>query len=278
MGAPEIAAAGFTTSDGLRFVYDDIGPSGAVSVVLCHGLGAAGEQMKEDAVFFSDRGYRVLVPDLRGHGRSAKPASMNAAAFTIPRMARDLVEMLDHAAVPPVHWVGNSLGGILALAMLAEDEGRLRTLATFGTAYRLHLPGWVGAAIPFGYGTLGRGITARLTAVATTRSRSARPVIARLLRQFDPQVGRLAAGAVATYDFTASARASRLPILLLRGGRDSQVNAALGPTLAAMRGREAFTLVELPEGGHCANLDATDAWRAALLEFWAAAGTDPLRA
>ena len=35
-----------------------------------------------------------------------------------------------------------------------------------------------------------------------------------------------------------------------------------------MRGRPNFTLVEMPEGGHCANLDATDQLRAELLRFW----------
>ena len=61
---------------------------------------------------------------------------------------------------------------------------------------------------------------------------------------------------------------------MLRGARDRAVNAALGSTLSAMRGRPNFTLVELPTGGHCANLDATDAWREALLAFWS---RQPLR-
>lgn len=57
-------------------------------------------------------------------------------------------------------------------------------------------------------------------------------------------------------------------MLLLRGGRDAAVNAALAPTLETMRDRSGFALADLPKGGHCANLDATNAWRAALLDFW----------
>lgn len=258
----------FETSDGVTIVYDDIGPRDGTPVVLCHGLAAAGEQLAADAAFFAGRGHRVLVPDLRGHGRSGKPAVMNREAFAIPRMAGDMVQMLDDAAVGPVHWVGNSLGGILALEMLGANEARLATLATFGTAYSLKLPRWSGELIPLGYGLLGPGMTAALTGAATTRNKAARPLIAKLIRQFDPKVGKLVASNLARYDLTGNAKAARLPMLLMRGGRDRPVNRALGPTLAAMQGRQNFTLVELPEGGHCANLDATQAWREALLGFW----------
>lgn len=256
------------TSDGVSIVYDDLGPRDGVPVVLCHGLAAAGEQLAVDAAYFAGLGYRVLVPDLRGHGRSGRPAAMRAEGFSIAVMADDLLAVLDHAGVGPVHWVGNSLGGILALQLLARHRQRLRTLATFGTAYRLSLPRWSAGFIPLSYRLLGPGINGRLTARLTTRNAVARPLIAQLLARFDPEVGRLVAENLCNYDLRANARAADLPILLLRGGRDANINRALGPTLAAMRGRENFTLVELPEGGHCANLDATEAWRRELLRFW----------
>jgi 3-oxoadipate enol-lactonase len=257
-----------TTEDGIAIVYDDFGPRDGVPVVLCHGLAAAGEQLVADAEHFAGLGYRVLLPDLRGHGRSGRPATLSAAAFSIPRMADDLALMLDHAAVGPVHWVGNSLGGIVALQLLPLHASRFKTLATFGTSYRLSLPRWSAAVIPLGYRLLGRRLTALLTARATTRNRAARPVIEKLVARFDPQVGRSLAENLVDYDLIANGLQAGLPILMLRGGRDAQVNAALGPTLAAMRERPNFTLVEIPEGGHCANLDATEAWRAELLRFW----------
>jgi len=257
-----------TTDDGVRLVYDDLGPRDGVPVVLCHGLAAAGEQLAADAGYFAGLGYRVLAPDLRGHGRSGRPAPLSAAGFSIPRMAADLVAMLDAAGVGAVHWVGNSLGGILALEMLARHADRFRTLATFGTAYRLSLPRWGAGFIPLSYGLFGHRLNGWLGALMTTRNPAARPVIEKLLAQFDPQVGRLVAANLTSYDLIANATAATLQILMLRGGRDAAVNAALGPTLAAMQGRPNFTLVELPEGGHCANLDATDALRAELLRFW----------
>src|SRR3954471_8638500 len=94
-----------TTDDGIEIAYGDFGPAKAQAIVLCHGLCASGRQFGADAEYFSGLGYRVLVPDLRGHGRSGKPAGFAAADFTIPRLAADMVAMLDDAAVTDVHWV-----------------------------------------------------------------------------------------------------------------------------------------------------------------------------
>lgn len=257
----------FSASDGVPIVYDDIG--GGPPIVLCHGLAAAGEQLLADAGYFAGRGYRVLVPDLRGHGRSGKPVPLDRTTLSIARLAADQIEMLEHAGVGPVHWVGNSLGGIVALWLLREHEARLRTLATFGTSYRLGLPGFWARGLPLAHAVLGSGLIGRMTALGTTKNVAARPLIEKLVAQFDPHVGAPLTENLANYDLIGNGVAARLPILMLRGGRDGAVNSALGPTLAAMQGKSNFTLVELPEGGHCANLDATEMWREALERFWA---------
>jgi len=258
----------FTSTDGVQLIYDDLGAG--TPVVLCHGLAAGGAQLMADAEYFANRGYRVLVPDLRGHGRSEKPSPLDRDTLSIARLAQDLREMLDHAGVGSVHWVGNSLGGIVALAMLPEHETRFRTLATFGTSYRLDLPDFWAPLIPLVQGLMGKRLTGWIVAQGTTKNPAARLIVRRLIEQFDPQVGLHLTRNLAHYDLIANGVAATLPILMLRGGEDRLINRALGPTLAAMRGRPNFTLVELPEGGHCANLDTPDALRRELERFWAA--------
>jgi pimeloyl-ACP methyl ester carboxylesterase len=256
----------FTSSDGVGLVYDDLGVG--TPIVLCHGLAAGGAQLMADGQYFAGRGYRVLVPDLRGHGRSGKPNPINRETLSIARLAQDLREMLDHADVGPVHWVGNSLGGIAAVAMLPEHEARFRTLATFGTSYRLDVPDFWAPAVPPIQALMGKRLTSWLVAQGTTRNVAARPIIRQLIESFDPQVGLNLSLNLAHYDIIANGVVASLPILMLRGGEDRLVNAALGPTLAAMLPRPNFTLVEVPEGGHCANLDAADQVRRELEGFW----------
>lgn len=262
----------FLTDDKVTLIYDDLGPREGQPVLFCHGLAASGAQHAADAAFFAERGYRVLVPDMRGHGRSGKPRFMNAAGFAIRRMANDLLQLLDHAEIGPVHWVGNSLGGILGLELLGRRAEQFRTFATFGSPYALRLPRSAAYAIPLAYALFGPEHYATLAAYAMSREPPARRLIASVVRKWDPEVGRLAALDLTRYDLIANALAAPVPILMLRGGRDPQVNVLLGPTLRAMRRRTNFTLVDVPEGGHCANLDAPDRVRTELLRFWQTAG------
>ena len=256
----------FTASDGVTIVYDDLGAG--TPIVLCHGLAAAGEQLFADAEYFAARGFRVLVPDLRGHGRSGKPQPANRETLSIARLATDLGEMLDHAGAGPVHWVGNSLGGIVALWLLPRHEARFRTLATFGTSYRLSLPGFWARALPLAHAVIGSRTIGWAAAQRTTKNLAARPMIERLVSRFDPRIGAPLTENLANYDLIANGVAATLPILMLRGGEDRAINSTLGPTLAAMQARPNFTLVEVPAGGHCANLDATDDIRRELERFW----------
>ena len=175
--------------------------------MLCHGLAAGGSQFAADAAYFAGQGYRVLVPDLRGHGRSAAPAAIDANTYAIATLADDMAAMLDDANAQKVHWVGNSLGGIVALDLIGRAPKRFASLTLFGTAFALNLPAVVGPVFPLLYGVLGRNVLARLTAFNTTRHKPARPVIAAMARAFDPRVGAAISAHVRHYDLLKNALA-----------------------------------------------------------------------
>lgn len=257
-------------ADGTPIAYDDFGPRDGVPVVLVHGLCASARQFADDAAYFAARGFRVLTPDVRGHGRSGRPASLDPALYTIPILADDMLAVLDHAGVGPVHWVGNSLGGIVALDLIGRVPERFRTLATFGTAHRLNLPQLAATAIPLAYRLLGRSLAAGVTGWTTGHTPHARKVVAEMIAAFTPEAGEAIALNVRRYDLLPQALAHGGPLLLLRGDKDHAVNRALAGSLKALDGRANFRRVDLKGGGHCANLDRPDAFRAALETFWSA--------
>lgn len=258
--------------DGTPLFCRRFGPESAEAVVLCHCLAANGDQFLADAGHWARAGRTVLVPDLRAHGRSGRPAVARTENFAIEVMARDMLAMLDAAGVRRVHWVGNSLGGIVALQMLGMAPERFASLATFGTAYRLNLPPGVAGAFPLLHRALGAGLLARTTAAMTTRNPAGRRVVEGMLRELDAHAAAAVARNVARYDLTAEAAGFAGPILLIRGGLDRAVNRALPRTLEAMRGHQNFELHELPQGGHCANLDVPEVFRTVLERFWRRVG------
>ena len=256
-------------ADGTALSYCVFGPADGTAVVLCHGLAAGGAQFIADAEYFATLGYRVIVPDIRGHGRSGVPVGTAAERFSIATMAADMVAMLDHAGAGQVHWVGNSLGGVVALAMLAQVPERFLSLTLFGTAFRLKLPAVTGPVFPLLYRVLGKGWLSELTATSTTRHKPGRALIAQMIAAFNPKVGRAIAGHVRRYDLTANALGFPGPVLILVGGMDRAVNLALRPALRRIGPRANWTILDLPEGGHCANLDAAEGFRGAVEGFWA---------
>lgn len=263
----------FTSSDGVRLAYEEFGAgNGGTPLVFCHGIAVNGVQFHADAAWFAARGHRVLVPHLRGHGLSESPVPVSRRTLTVERLAADLVEMLDDAGADRVHWVGNSLGGIVALEMLKAQ--RFATLTTFGTSYAIKLP-MLGARVlvPLWHRSLGRNAAAGVAAYFTSRDTAARRLIDSMLRDMRIEVVAAIGANLTWYGLIDKGTAATLPILMLYCGRDRLVNFALWETLRKMRGKPNFRKVDLPTGGHCANLEVPDEFRAALLEFWTSAGS-----
>ncbi|MEX0628664.1 MAG: alpha/beta fold hydrolase [Cucumibacter sp.] len=268
---PTLPPPEFVETGGARIAFYDYGAPHGRPIVICHGLAANALQFAADAEFFAARGYRVLLPDLRGHGQSRAPMRATFTDFALKAMAGDLLAMLDAAGLERVDWVGNSLGGIVALAMIEQNAHRIRSFASFGTVYSMQTPRVFAGLAPLTYRIFGRRLVSWVAARATTRDPKARVLVEHILNTFDPGVLDPILTNLRSYDFREAARRFPGRMLMLRGGRDVAVNQGLGPTLEAMRGRANFTLVEVPKGGHCANLDATEAVRAALLAHLEAA-------
>lgn len=264
-----------SSTSGLALAYAEYLPRGSSSfdILLVHGLASSGAQFHLEALRFAGRGFRVLVPDLRGHGRSGVPQGpITEADFAIAVMAGDLIEILDHARASQVHWVGNSLGGILALWLLGtRHNGRLRSLALFGTCISMNLPAQIGLALRAAF-LPGRAITARLTALATTRSGVGRQAIETAIGQFNIRAGAAIAANVRQYDFHANARSFQRPLLVLWGGLDRAVNLRLRGDMAKLVDHPNVRRIDLLSAGHCANFDTHDLFCTSLLGHWSATG------
>lgn len=78
------------------------------------------------------RHYRIIRPDMRGLGRSLGKLDL-ATDITLDALIDDLLAILDHVGARDVHYCGESMGGILGLALAARHPDRVRTLTLVST-------------------------------------------------------------------------------------------------------------------------------------------------
>jgi len=107
--------------DGLSLHYEESGVG--TPVLLLHGLGSSGRDW-ELVVPGLTAHHRVLVPDVRGHGRSDKPAG----PYGVPLFARDIAALCDRLGVASVHVVGLSMGGMIGFQLAVDRPELVRSL------------------------------------------------------------------------------------------------------------------------------------------------------
>jgi pimeloyl-ACP methyl ester carboxylesterase len=111
------------------------GPSDPVeTVVLLHGGPGMSERYMEPVVPFVDNGRRRIVSyDQRGTGQS-RCDSDDPADFGLDAQAADLTRVIDSVAVGPVHLLGHSWGGIVAMDFAGRHGDRIASMIAVGSA------------------------------------------------------------------------------------------------------------------------------------------------
>lgn len=109
----------FADVNGCKLAYLEAGAGEAV--VLIHGLCGSSAYWEQVIPRFPAH-YRVIAPDLRGHGESSAP---EAGPYTMELMADDLAALLDQLGIETATLFGHSLGGYVTLAFAERHADRL---------------------------------------------------------------------------------------------------------------------------------------------------------
>jgi lipase len=108
------------------------GDPSAPPVVCLHGVNAHGRRFRRLAEERLAGRFRVLAPDLRGHGNSEWEPP-----WTFATHAHDVIETLDAAGVRNAQWVGHSFGGRLVLELAALTPDRVERAVLLDPAIQL---------------------------------------------------------------------------------------------------------------------------------------------
>lgn len=113
---------------GVTLAYDDAGEGDAL--VLVHGHPFNRTMWRPQIDHFSQLGWRVVTPDLRGYGES----TVVAGKTTLERFARDLAELLDHLRLDRAVLGGLSMGGQIVMEFHRLFPNRLLALVLADTS------------------------------------------------------------------------------------------------------------------------------------------------
>jgi pimeloyl-ACP methyl ester carboxylesterase len=107
-------------------MYYEIHGSGE-PLLLLHGFFGCGHHWQPFIEAWAED-YQLIIPDLRGHGRSTNPTG----AFTHRQAARDVFDLLDQLEIEAVSSIGISTGGMTLLHMAVKQPERIQALIPVG--------------------------------------------------------------------------------------------------------------------------------------------------
>jgi len=110
--------------NGTSIYYSMEGPEHGEVVMFSNSLASNRRMWKFQVPVLTEAGYRVLRYDSRGHGESASPPG----PYTMEMLTLDAVGLLDFLGLEKVHFCGISLGGMIAQMMGAFHGDRLLSL------------------------------------------------------------------------------------------------------------------------------------------------------
>jgi 3-oxoadipate enol-lactonase len=121
--------------DGCRLFYRFDGPADAPVVMMSNSLGTT-HRMWDPQIPTLTRRFRVLRYDRRGHGQSDAPPG----PYSIERLGRDAVGILDQLGLDRVNWCGLSIGGMVGMWLGVNAPARFERLVLSNTAARMAPP------------------------------------------------------------------------------------------------------------------------------------------
>lgn len=118
-----------TTDDGCRIHVEVEGPEGAPSLMLCNSLGTTLHMWDGQVAPFTQH-FRLVRYDRRGHGGSDVPKG----PYTIERLGRDALTVIEALRLDKVNWCGLSMGGMIGQWLGANAPQRMGRMVLSNTS------------------------------------------------------------------------------------------------------------------------------------------------
>jgi 3-oxoadipate enol-lactonase len=255
---PEINA------DGCNIHVEVEGPAQAPVLMLSNSLGT-NLHMWDDQVAAFTRHFRLIRYDRRGHGKSDVPKG----PYTMERLGRDVLAILDQLGIARINWCGLSMGGMVGIWLGANAGNRIDKLILSNTsAYFPDKAVWEGRIKLIREKGLGSIVDANMERWFTADFRARSPeTLARIRQMFlaTKVEGYIAcAEGIRDMDHRPLLAKITVPTLVIAGRHDPATTLEAGEFIAQhIPGAKLAVL----EAAHIANMEQPQAYADTVLGF-----------
>ncbi len=250
--------------DGCKINVEVEGPTDAPALMLSNSLGTNLHMWDQQMPEFTKK-YRVIRYDRRGHGKSDVPGG----PYTMERLGRDVVAILDALGVEKTNWCGLSMGGMVGQWLGANASGRVEKLVLSNT--HSHYPDksfWADRIKFIEKNGLDALVDANMQRWFTEGFRQRAPeTMARMKEMFvatDIKGYIACCQAIMTMDFRASNPTIDAPTMVIVGAQDAATPPAAGEEIRnQIKGARLTSL----EAAHISNMEQPQAYTRAVLDF-----------
>lgn len=253
-----------STGDRCRIAWRWDGPPDAPVLLLSNSLGTS-MGMWDSQLNDWTQEFRVLRYDSRGHGASDAPAG----AYSLDRLGRDVLELLDELDVTTIDFCGLSMGGMIGQWLAARAPARLRRLVLANTSACMAPPeAWqtrIDRVTTEGMGWLVDASLERwFTPGFIANEADAIMPIRRMLLETGPGGYAGCCAAIRDMDLRPVAALNGLPTLVIAGEHDPATPVA--DSIFLVENAANARLATLP-AAHLSNVEAAEAFSNVVLRF-----------
>jgi len=251
----------YLNQNGVRLYYEVHGPSTGTPLILSHGYAATSQMWHGQIVPLTKAGYRLIIWDMRGHGKTDYPSDQSA--YSEAHTLADINAILDKVCGPetPAIVGGFSLGGYMSLAFYRIHPERVKALLIIDTG-----PGFKKDAARDVWNKDAQGTAAGFERNGLLPLKNGSPERSIATHRDATGLGRAARGMLAQRNSAVieSLPNIQVPSLVVVGSDDKPFLAASDYMAKKIPGAKKAVI---PRAGHAANLYQPEAFNEAVLSF-----------
>ncbi len=242
--------------DGVNLYYEIHGDG--PTILLTHGYSSTSQMWRGQIDLLSNR-HRLILWDMRGHGRSDSPE--DPGLYSEAATVADMAALLDAAGADDAIVAGLSLGGYMSLAFHLAHPARTRALMIFDSG-----PGYKSAEARRQWNDTVEATARDFETRGLERLKGRSPEVSGAHHRSAKGLALAARGMLAQFDsrIIESLLRVAVPTLIVVGSRDEPFLAPASYMAAKIPNA---VKVVIPDAGHAANIDQPAAFNAAVSDF-----------